>query len=54
MEREHNKHIYDKTASELAENGFHFSAKQCRKKVENLAQSYRKVNKDILLTYKSV
>ena len=41
-----NKHIYYKIASELAENGFQFTAKQCRTKVKNLAQSYRKVNDD--------
>jgi hypothetical protein len=38
-----NKHIYQKISDKLAQNGHHFSAKQCRTKVKNMQQSYRKV-----------
>ena len=38
-----NSHIYAKLASDLSEMGHEFTAKQCRTKVKNLTQSYRKV-----------
>ena len=38
-----NSHIYAKLAIDLSEMGHEFTAKQCRTKVKNLIQSYRKV-----------
>ena len=38
-----NKVIYEKVAESLHELGYDFTWKQCRTKVKNLTQSYRKV-----------
>lgn len=38
-----NKHIYQKVSEKLAQNGHHFSAKQCRTKVKSMQQSYKKI-----------
>ena len=38
-----NTYIYDKISSELSDVSYEFTTKQCRTKVKNLIQSYRKV-----------
>ena len=38
-----NKYIYDRISSELSDVSYEFTTKQCRTKVKNLNQSYRKV-----------
>ena len=44
-----NKDIYQKLASALEEHGFTKSWKQCRVKVKNLTQRYRKVRQMIVV-----
>ena len=39
-----NKNVYEQIVSELAEQGWNKTWKQCRVKIKNLTQRYRKVN----------
>lgn len=39
-----NRDIYERIAAEMAKQGFHKAWKQCRVKVKNLTQRYRKVS----------
>ena len=39
-----NRVVYEKVSASLLEMGFTFTWKQCRTKVKNLTQSYRKVS----------
>ena len=39
-----NKPVYQKIATQLADAGFHRSWEQCKTKIKNLTQKYRKVS----------
>lgn len=44
-----NRNVFEKIAKEMAELGFERTWQQCRTKVKNLTQKYRKVNSYCLL-----
>ena len=46
-----NKAIFEKIASSLANHGYNRTWQQCKTKIKNLIQKYRKVS---LLTYKAI
>ena len=46
-----NKIVYEKVAASLQELGFEYTWKQCRTKVKNLTQAYRKVSKCLIARY---
>ena len=40
----HNRRVYEKITKELNRLGFNFTLKQCKIKIKNLTQQYRKVS----------
>ena len=45
-----NRHIYEKIANDMAEHGYHKTWQQCKTKIKNLTQRYRKVSIQMCIT----